>query len=376
MAKRKKISRTNREKRKGILDKVIENNLKKEKADFNPVMTVAFIVQDLPPRPLEVVKERFGLEGGSRKTLQEIGQKFGVTRERIRQIENQAKEMLRKKIQEEEAAKETQFIRRAFEEVGGISSLDFILEKLLGPEKTNTVKATSTSFLLEVGDDFIKFPADQEVRSGYTLHKEYINQAKEIIFFITKLLKKEKKPLLEEELISRVKKEFSARSYLCQLSDDALRAILDLSEGIALSNFGEWGLIEWQEILPRNIRGKAYLVLKKHGKPAHFTEIADLINQAKFDSRKANPETVHNELIKDPRFVLIGRGVYALSDWGFKKGTVSAVIRQLLKESARPLTREELVKKVLEQRRVQVNTIILALQDKRIKRDAKDRFWI
>ena len=108
------------------------------------------------------------------------------------------------------------------------------------------------------------------------------------------------------------------------------------------------------------MRDKAHLVLKHKGEPLHFTEVASLINQAEFSMRPALAQTVHNELIKDDRFVLVGRGTYALRSWGFKEGTVRDVIQAVLAEKG-PLTKDEVLKEVLTRRRVKPSTILLNL---------------
>jgi len=61
------------------------------------------VIGILDPRETTILRYRFGLDGGSEKTLEEVGQKFGVTRERIRQIQNVALGKLRKKIQKLDA---------------------------------------------------------------------------------------------------------------------------------------------------------------------------------------------------------------------------------------------------------------------------------
>jgi len=53
------------------------------------------VLRTLTPREEKVIKMRFGLEDGSEHTLEEVGQSFAVTRERIRQIEAKALEELR-----------------------------------------------------------------------------------------------------------------------------------------------------------------------------------------------------------------------------------------------------------------------------------------
>jgi DNA-directed RNA polymerase delta subunit len=123
------------------------------------------------------------------------------------------------------------------------------------------------------------------------------------------------------------------------------------------------GLVSWPQIHPKGVRDKAYLVIKKAGNPQHFSQIAKLINQAKFDTKKVNVQTVHNELIKDKRFVLVGRGMYALAEWGYKAGTVKDVLTDILRTHGKPLPRADLVTKVKDVRLVKENTILLNLQD-------------
>ena len=96
----------------------------------------------------------------------------------------------------------------------------------------------------------------------------------------------------------------------------------------------------------------------------HFTEIAKKINETGFDHKKANPATIHNELILDKKYILVGRGIYALAEWGYKPGVVSDVIQEILKEAKLPLSREEIIEKVMAKRLVKRSTIILALMNK------------
>jgi len=61
------------------------------------------VINILDPREVTILRYRFGLDGGSEKTLEQVGEKFGVTRERIRQIQNVALRKLRRKIEKLEA---------------------------------------------------------------------------------------------------------------------------------------------------------------------------------------------------------------------------------------------------------------------------------
>lgn len=104
----------------------------------------------------------------------------------------------------------------------------------------------------------------------------------------------------------------------------------------------------------------------------HFSDIAKAIKGSSFKRKDVTTQAIHNELIKDKRFVLIGRGIYALDNWGYSKGTVSDIIADVLQDAKEPLHRDEIVKRVLKSRQVKETTILLNLQSKpQFKRVAK-----
>jgi DNA-directed RNA polymerase delta subunit len=123
----------------------------------------------------------------------------------------------------------------------------------------------------------------------------------------------------------------------------------------------EWGLQEWRHINPKSIHDKALIVMRKIRKPMHFIQIANAISAEAFDNRPVTVQAVHNDLIRYTDFVLVGRGMYALREWGYDPGTVADVIASILKEHG-PLTKKEIVKRVQDQRDVKVGTISLNLQ--------------
>jgi RNA polymerase primary sigma factor len=63
------------------------------------------MVETLDPREATILRYRFGLDGGTEKTLEDVGAKFGVTRERVRQVQNIALRKLRRMIEKFEAKK-------------------------------------------------------------------------------------------------------------------------------------------------------------------------------------------------------------------------------------------------------------------------------
>ena len=144
-----------------------------------------------------------------------------------------------------------------------------------------------------------------------------------------------------------------------------LESYLDENKVILKNILGQWGHTKWSHINPKNVRDKAYLSLKKNEEPLHFVEITNKINELWQGNRIANNQTVHNELIKDNRFVLVGRGTYALKEWGYNPGTVLDVIIELLKEDSGEMEQGKIVQEVFKRRQVKKNTIVLNLQNKK-----------
>lgn len=109
----------------------------------------------------------------------------------------------------------------------------------------------------------------------------------------------------------------------------------------------------------------------------HFRDITTAINDTQFDHKRAYLPTIHNELILDPRFVLVGRGMYALTEWGYVRGVVADVIEQVLRTHG-PLTRAEVEAEVLKQRIVKPGTIYLSLTNKKrfLKNKQDGRYYL
>src|SRR5581483_11125237 len=173
-------------------------------------------------------------------------------------------------------------------------------------------------------------------------------------------------------LKSRKEQAFSGEEYRTELADfSKSKAIesaivenyLGITKRIHMNRFGDVGLREWPEINPTTIRDKIYLVLKKDNKPLHFETIAKRINEVKFDDQIALAPTVHNELIKDGRFVLVGRGIYGLQEHGYEPGTAREVIAKVLKSNG-PMKASDVVSRVNAQRFFKENTILINLQNK------------
>lgn len=344
---------------------------------FEPAKAVQEILKTLHlKRSRDIIRKRYGLDGQKQRTLESLGRDYSITRERVRQIEEEALKQLKagdKVYLKPLAQKISQLIERH----GGLVSQEKMLDLLFGslPNKTERKKKEAAIVLvLELSKPFL------EVKSRLFNHswatKETLKElATKTVEHLRGVLEKKKMPLTTEEITADIRKAGILNG--SSQEKRALWSYLDASSQIYPNSFGKWGLKNWPEISPKGARDKAYLVLKEKGSPLHFRELTNLINKTDFSTgRSAYAQTVHNELIKSDKFVLVGRGVYALSEWGYKPGTVRDIIQGVLESAGESLEREGVVEEVLKQRRVKRNTVVLSLNNRQYFTKTKEGRYI
>ncbi|MFZ2275953.1 MAG: sigma factor-like helix-turn-helix DNA-binding protein [Candidatus Nanogingivalis sp.] len=308
------------------------------------------------PREREIITRRFGLEG-AKETLEQIGERLDITRERVRQLEKAA--LIRLKIAAEKGNIENladieKALIRNLAESGRISKTKTLAEKYFENSAENQ-EVSYILFLSEISSKLVVVQENDKYHSAIA-NAEYGDERKikTAIDEIVNIIKKQKSPMTLDELDAKLSYEHPSQ----------IEAIASISKLLASLN-GIWGLEKWPSVNPKNIRDKIFVVLGAKKEPMHFSEIAEEIRKSDFSRKDVTTQAIHNELIKDKRFVLIGRGIYALDDWGFKKGTVADTIAAVLKEAGEPLHRDEIVKRVLEKRKVKETTVLLNLQSKK-----------
>lgn len=325
--------------------------------------TINNLIQNLKPRQRDVLINRFGLDNGEKKTLASIGEKYDLTRERVRQIEEEALKTIQNQLDEEEKLikKIKGLIAGHLEALGGLRRNDLLLQELKHILEDNSLHYWHLRFFSEITGQPLHHRENNNFYNFWYLDKNKIQLAD---YFISQL----KKTILDkkEEIIvrGRFHDYFIKIIKTHRLPDIVGLNYLSTSKKFGVNAFGDLGLSHWEEIAPKTIRGKTYLILKKQSKPLHFKDIAETINKIAAGKRRALPQTVHNELIKDSRFVLVGRGIYGLAEQGFKPGVAQEVIRRTLKEKG-PLALKDIIDEVLKQRMLKANTIVLNLQNKK-----------
>lgn len=339
----------------------------KEVLTFKPKKVVKDLLVNVPDRARQIIKMRYGLEDKDRMTLEAIGKIYNITRERVRQVEDFTLKTIKKSPVMAGMTDIFTELESAMEEYGGIVHEADFLDYLASKDQ---IIKNNIHFLLVLGDAFSKLKEDDHFHHRWTTDEQLAEAIHQSIHNLAAKLSEG--DLLSEQEIVNVFLENIAQGVKKEHAEKHARRWLNLSKRIGQSPIGEWGLTSSPNVRVRGIRDYAYLIMRKHGSPMHFTEVAKAI-EATF-KRKANPATCHNELIKDNRFVLVGRGIYALTEWGYSKGIVRDVIRDLLEKNG-PLTKDQIMEKVLKERYVKENTILVNLKNpKYFKEDKEGKF--
>lgn len=324
------------------------------------------LFRDLTERQREVLIGRFGLGKGEGETLEAIGKRFGVTRERVRQIEAAGLSLVRGRIAEApQCALIVEATKRILKNAGGIITEAALVAEL--GSKAEGLNANVLAFLAAASGTFRRRQEDNEWNAFYHLDKNTLKVANQFVTQFVSYLRPRKNAVLESAYNAHLKNFAKSKGVLLSVADNFLAA----SKHVHENPFGDRGLAEWAEIKPKTIRDRIYLVLKKKAEPIHFESIADEINQTGFDGRVALASTVHNELIKDSRFVLVGRGTYGLAEHGYEPGTAKEVIQRILKKQG-PMKSKEIVSAVQKERAFKANTILVNLQNREMFLRAAD----
>ena len=312
-------------------------------------------------REREIIARRYGLYD-RKETLEQIGELLNITRERVRQLEKavmaRLKAMADKDLPMVQAFEEN--VIKHISETGHVARVSDVSARLTA--SNNKIDQARVSFLAELSPKLSVIDDNDNFFHAIGVRLEHDEKKiKEGVSTIVDAIKKLNKPVTAQTIQEAVGFADKAR----------VDALASVSKQLASLN-DHWGLVKWPLVNPKNIRDKIYVILRDNSKPMHFSEIAEAIRGSAFKRKDVTTQAIHNELIKDKRFVLIGRGIYALNEWGYSKGTVADIITTVLNEAGEPLHRDEIVKRVLKHRQVKETTILLNLQGKKeFKRVAK-----
>ncbi len=316
-------------------------------------------------REQEIIARRYGLFD-RKETLEQIGEYLGITRERVRQLEKATINKLKK---EGRALPHVEALEVVYTEMleasGKASRIDRLTSKMT--EEASKIEQSRIAFFAQLIPSVTFLGENDKYYSAAALADTFTEKGlKEQVNNVLAAIKKIGQPTTIQEIAGA----------MGNTDSNEVASLASISKQVATLN-NRWGLIKWPMVNPKNIRDKIYVILYENEKPMHFSEIAKAIEGSDFKRKNVTTQAIHNELIKDKRFVLVGRGIYALKEWGYKKGTVSDVIVEVLEKSGEPMHRDDIIKEVLKRRFVKETTILLNLQGKpQFKRVAKATYTL
>lgn len=317
-------------------------------------------------REREIISKRFGLFD-RKETLEQIGESLGITRERVRQLEKAVINKLKASAENNQIPDIDELqstLIKALEDNGKVTRVFILSEKLT--TENSKLDQSRIAFIATLCPKLSMIDENDHFFQSVSITDPLsVTSVKKKVGELVSVIKDIGSPSKIEDIANKAGFEV-----------DQSQGLATTSKDLATLN-GRWGLLKWPEVNPKNIRDKIYVILKESGKQMHFNEISDAIKSSDFKRKNVTTQAIHNELIKDKRFVLIGRGIYALKEWGYKKGTVSEVITDVLLSAGEPLHRDEIIKQVLKSRHVKETTVLLNLQNKdKYKRVSKGTYTL
>ncbi len=335
--------------------------------EFKPKQVVKKLLGALPVRARDILTARYGLGTDQKKvTLEAIGKKYGITRERVRQIEEYALQNIRKSDVYKKERAPFEELQKIIKDLGSIVAEQEILRSV-GKDKS---VQNHVHFMLVLAPEFKKMKDDDEFTHRWHIDEEL---SKKIHLSLRKIYEN----LDDEDIIPETELIKQFLEHVKDLSDEykneeMIKRWLSMSKTIGKNPLGEWGKATSPNIRLKGMRDYAFLIIRRHGSPIHFREVAKAISS--IFGKRAHVATTHNELIKDKRFVLVGRGLYALAEWGYISGVVKDVIKSVISKNG-PMTKEQIIDKVMKERYVKENTILVNLQNPKHFKKNKDNIY-
>ena len=362
-------------------------SIKNYEQEENPQQLALFLIGGLSNRNQDIIRRRYGITDNQPKTLEAIGRVYKLTRERIRQIIESSLKIIHRSEKIERVKNFWQKAKSALEKNDGFVAAGELPGLIKEESKADKEYSGAVKFLLILNSDFVLEPEDEKYYSYWHLKKVDKKRIEDNLKKIDGYFQKRKDVSKIEEILDWARKEIrneAKEKIYSEMNEKILKSYFKISKKIGINPFGEIGLNNWPKIEPTGAKDRAYALLKHSNKPMHFSEISRQLNGfPKVNSyslilsnswfKKLETQTIHNELIRDHRFVLVGRGMYALRDWGYAPGKVVDVIRRVFKEAKKALSQEEIIKEVQKRRFAKATTIILNLHNKKYFKKLEDK---
>lgn len=319
------------------------------------------ILASLAEKERTVITRRIGLSG-NRETLQEIGDTYGITRERVRQIEDVGIKKIGRIMRSSPLMRIQESGEAILKMHGGVMTRDRLISAIVADLGfSDTVNENIVDVLLQADFNLQRSKPQLGTRTYYHFPEIQKKQIEAIHKELSKILKKKGDIMENSVLYEMVKINLFAQ--FGKIEPIMIDSVIDIYLDLVKGEEKFVGLEKWKILNPSTLKDKAIYVLKKKKEPMHFLDIASAITE--YFSEPVKISTIHNELIRNEEFVLIGRGIYVLKDWGYKDGTVLDVILDIFNKAKTPLSTEEITNRVLKVRQVKTTTIYMNLQNKK-----------
>lgn len=320
-----------------------------------------WILSNLTEKERTIVSRRIWLDW-NKETLQDIGNSYNITRERVRQIEEVAIKKLWRIIKSTELWAIQDESEKILRMHGWLLTRDKLISAIIREMKLDAnVNANIIEMIIQSNFNISKSKPQLGYRTHFffpDIQKKLVNEIhKEIL----KILKKKNDVMESASLYEMIKVNLFAQ--FNKLETVLLDSISDVFWDIVKWEQKFIWLEKWKILNPSTLKDKAIYIMKKEKTPLHFVDLTNLISNHFWEPVKV--ATIHNELIRNNEFVLIGRWIYVLKEWGYRPWTVIDVIVDILAKIKTPLSTDDIVAKVLKTRRVKISTVYMNLQNRK-----------
>ncbi|MDP2103835.1 MAG: sigma factor-like helix-turn-helix DNA-binding protein, partial [Candidatus Gracilibacteria bacterium] len=296
------------------------------------------ILSNLTDKEQSVIVRRIGIDR-ERETLQSIGNTYDITRERVRQIEDVGIKKIGRIVRTTPLARIQEMGEKILALHGGLLTKDRLVNMVIQEAEIDaSVNTGIIEVILQSDFDIQKSKPQLGTRTYFSTPEVQKKLIGEIHKEAARILKKKGDIMENIALYEMIKLNLSTFG---KVENVLIDSVLDVFEDIVKGEEKYVGLSKWKILNPATLKDKAIYVLKKEKHPMHFVELSNAISN--YFGEMVKVATIHNELIRNNEFVLIGRGIYVLKEWGYKPGTVLDVIIDIFNKSKIPLSTEEII---------------------------------
>lgn len=358
-----------------------------QQIQYLPDLVKEILHQSNNDRGWRIIQRRFGLNGTKRLTLEDLGKIFGLTRERVRQIEQKVLSELRQVLLENQYSDQSYHIHP------DITSTLRLISSVLANKIDDFIKETALISLVQeiincdvsqiqpvlklifviTGMTRIEFDNSNLSAVWSRSGTEQQHQMEQIIIQLDKILTTETvEPLSDMDILLQINKKLPKGR---RLTLSQLQKYLHLCSTIEQRDDGLfWGKFEY--IKSRGNQAERLLLEK--GIPQSGADLARMINNRLVPKghRKLSERNLVNQLQADHRFVPIGRsGLWALKKWDVETNNIIDLMERYLIERNQPATPEEIFYYVNSKRPVKLNSIQFYLTQSKLFRKIDRERW-